>query len=163
MAAFADRIERANAAAIVFADGKAWNLFLAVSAMLAALQVTNRLPLWKVAERGWPQGLLEVFTLACLIASAALALLVLAPRRETVAGSRLLYWESIAAFRGPAEYLDAVSACSTEQLAVAQLENAYALARLCLRKFRLLRWSIILGAMGLFSGLIVFAVFDLPS
>lgn len=136
---------------IQLADGKALAVFAWVSALFAYL-VSNAdfLSTLRSPECSlvW---LLVVATTLTLIASAALAAAVVLPRLWS-GQSGLVFWGATANYSSDAAYSKAVHDAGAQLIAETRLANVYHLARVCARKYRLLRLSMWGALIGFASG-----------
>ena len=135
---------------IVMADRKAGILFTLVSAAL--LYLFTRLP----PGFGEWQGLIWLAVVGALVVSAACAFAVIFPRIRT-GRSDLLFWGSIAAFPDAESYRKSVQKISQAKIASDKLAYCYDLARICQRKFYLLKFAMIAAAVGLILFLVALA------
>ena len=143
---------------IQLADQKAGFLFAALSAssLLAynlGLYRHEALLSWFNSPAKWkPAQLTAFFAVVPLICSAAAAVAVVIPRRDSRPG--LVFWEGIVRFRSGQEYADEVIGADAAALTRAFLEDAYDLTRACKRKYLALEIAIWAGALGAASTLL---------
>jgi hypothetical protein len=93
--------------------------------------------------------------MAALAAGAFLSLLVIIPRRP---GSRrgFLLWEAIAQYGTGRQYADELWLLSPASLFQVKATHCFDLAKVCRRKYRMLRYALGTGAVGLAAALGVF-------
>lgn len=98
---------------------------------------------------------LAFVAMATLAVGAFLALLVIIPRTP---GSRrgFLFWEAIAEYETGRQYADDLSLLSGPSLVQVKAEHCYDLAKVCRRKYRMLRCALWTGTVGLAGALLVF-------
>lgn len=143
---------------IQLADQKAGFLFAALSAssLLAyntGLYRHEALLSWFDSPHRWKAAQLTAFfAVIPLICSAAAAVAVVIPRRESHPG--IVFWQGIIRFRNKRDYADKVIAADSAILTRALLEDAYGLAKACRRKYRALRIAIWAGTIGAASTLL---------
>lgn len=143
---------------IQLADQKAGFLFAALSAssLLAynlGLYRHEALLSWLDSPQKWQTSQLAAFfAVIPLVCSAAAAVAVVIPRRESRPG--LVFWEGIVRFRNRQEYADTVIKADAAILTRAFLEDVYDLTRACRRKYLALEIAIWAGATGAASTLI---------
>jgi hypothetical protein len=84
-----------------------------------------------------------------------LALIVVIPRTP---GSRrgFLFWEAIAEYDNGRQYADELGRLSSASLFQVKAEHCFDLARVCRRKYSVLRAAILAGAIGLAASVVVF-------
>ena len=82
-----------------------------------------------------------------LIASAGASTMVVAPRLWS-SGRGLIFWAAISEHVTEDSYIQSIEASSREALARARLRNTFHLAKICTRKYRLLRIAIWAAALG---------------
>jgi multisubunit Na+/H+ antiporter MnhB subunit len=141
---------------IRLADQKATFFFAGATALLAFLYRNDVSARWLKPPIMW--NLLDVVALVAMVAlaiGAVLALLVVIPRTP---GSKrgYIFWEAIAEYRSGRDYADELSALSPATLYQIKAEHTFDLAHVCRRKYKMLRWSLWVGAVGLGAALIVF-------
>ena len=127
---------------ITLADRKAGILFTLVSAAL--LFLFTRVPevIFSAAGGLW----LVVVTLLVLAASLAFSVIFPRQRRHS---ENVLFWGGVADWPDRNAYIQAVASMESERITQAKLEYCYDLARICRRKFRLLRYAMMATAIGL--------------
>ena len=130
---------------VVLADRKAGILFTLLSAALLFLFTRVPQVLWPL---GWAAGV-WVVTVLLLLAASVLAFLVVLPRGPGQSAADLLFWGSVARYHTPKDYLAAICAAEPARLARDKAVHCHALSRICARKFRLLRWALLLAGPGL--------------
>ena len=93
--------------------------------------------------------------MAALSLGAFLALLVVIPRTS---GSRrgFLFWEAVAEYESGRQYFDDLWRLSPPSLVQVKVEHCYEMAKVCRRKYRMLRYALWCGAVGLAGSLFVF-------
>lgn len=143
---FADFLHQSLNHNIALADRKSSIVFtLATAVIVFALQHDQS------ALRG-QDGVLAQATwiaiLLVLLASAASGFGVVFPRIHRQRNG-FLFWSSVAGHATAADYADCVIGQSGTALDAAKFEHCYALAKICKAKYRLLRLSMIMAALGL--------------
>jgi hypothetical protein len=103
-------------------------------------------------------NILDTFAFVAMIALAAsvlLALIVVVPRTS---GSRrgFLFWEAVAEYESGRQYSDDLRLLSAATLTQVKAEHCFDLARVCRRKYGILRAAIWSGAVGLAASIVVF-------
>lgn len=94
-----------------------------------------------------------------LIASAMSAFLVIAPRLSSSPGDAgLVFFGDVAGRASGAEYVSDIASRSKPELTVAQLQHCFDVARVCTRKYALLKKSIWLALPGLTLALVAFLI-----
>jgi hypothetical protein len=157
-AQFAQEVHQYVREFIRFADQKAVFFFAGFTALLAFLYRNG------MSER-WLKPLMEwniVDTLAFvamfgLALSSFLSVAVVIPRTP---GSRrgYLFWEAIAEYPSGREYADDIMSKSPASLVLIKAEHCFHLALVCRAKYKALRISMWVGAIGLAAALIVLLV-----
>lgn len=126
---------------IQFADAKALAIFAWASAVFGFLISDAQ---FLTSIRSLPCSLDRLVAVCCalsLVAACALSAFVVAPRLWT--GQRgVVYWGAIAKFESSAQYLQAVANASPAELEESRLSNTFNLARICDRKYHLLRLAV---------------------
>jgi hypothetical protein len=144
------------------ADQKAGFFFTAGTALLAFLYNTGVSSRWRKAILLW-----NVLDIAAFLAMATLAvsviacLIVVIPRTR---GSRrgYLFWEAIAEYDTNRQYADDLAAIPLPTLLQTKTEHCHELARVCRRKYQVLRAALWVGTVGLAASVVVF-LFATPS
>lgn len=141
---------------IALADQKATFFFTGATALLAFLYNQNVSDHWLKPLMEW--NILDTIAfvaMAALAAGALLALLVIIPRTP---GSRrgFLFWQAIAEYDTGRQYSDELWRLSGPSLVQIKAEHCYELARVCRRKYWMLRSALWTGAVGLAGSLFVF-------
>lgn len=136
---------------IVMADRKAGILFTLVSAAL--LYLVTRVP---AAPMTW-QGGLWLAVVVALVVSAVCAFAVIFPRVHAQR-TDILFWAGIARFPDAKSYHDAITRTDEAGLNAAKVRYCYDLARICDRKFRLLKVAMMAAAAGLILFLLELAL-----
>src|SRR5580704_12757566 len=125
------------------ADAKA-AVFLAIASGAIAYIAGHYGLGWLHGEHFMGHSLLLSLTTLVLVASAALSIAVIVPRRFGRHDSIIFYHE-IAQIRSPALYLDALSEMSDAEIFRTKMAYCHSLAKICNRKYRLLNFSLISG------------------
>lgn len=141
---------------INLADQKATFFFTGGTALLAFMYNKDVSAHWLKPVMQW--NILDTIAfvaMAALALGAFLALLVVIPRTP---GSRrgFLFWEAIAEYDGGRQYFDDLWRLSGATLVQVKAEHCYELAKVCRRKYRMLRLALWSGAVGLAGSLFVF-------
>lgn len=141
---------------INLADQKATFFFTGATALLAFLYSRNVSARWLKPLMTW--NILDTTTfvaMAALAGAAFLALLVVIPRTP---GSRrgFLFWEAVAEYETGRQYADELWLLSPPSLFQVKAEHCFELAKVCRRKYRMLRCALWTGAVGLAGSLFVF-------
>jgi hypothetical protein len=141
---------------INLADQKATFFFTGTTALLAFLYSRNVSARWLKPLMTW--NILDTVAfvaMAALAGGAFLALLVVIPRTP---GSRrgFLFWEAVAEYATGRQYADELWLLSPPSLFQVKAEHCFELAKVCRRKYRMLRWALWTGAVGLAGSLFVF-------
>jgi hypothetical protein len=141
---------------IRLADQKATFFFTAATALVAFLYQNDVSGRWLKTPMDW--NLLDVVAFLAMMGLAAgafLALLVIIPRTP---GSRrgFIFWEAIAEYSSGRDYSGELSALSPASLFQIKAEHTFELAKVCRRKYKMLRYALWTGAVGLVAALIVF-------
>lgn len=141
---------------IRLADQKATFLFTGATALLAFLYKNSVSARWLKPVMQW--NILDTVTFVAMTALALgvlLALLVVIPRTP---GSRrgFLFWEAIAEYDTGRQYSDELRQLSSATLFQVKAEHCFDLARVCRKKYRMLRAAMWTGAVGLAASLFVF-------
>lgn len=147
---------------IALADQKATFVFAGATALLAFLYTSGVSDRWLKLPQTW--GILDLVALVAMVGlaiGAFLALLVVIPRTP---GSRrgFIFWEAVARHKSGRDYADELSTLSPASLFQIKAEHTFDLAGVCRRKYRMLRWSLWIGAVGLGASLIVFLFLAAP-
>jgi len=158
--AFAQSIHEHLASTVTFADQKAAFLFGVVGVVLAYLHTrgaTRRLlmnPLhWKAAD------VVACVAVLSLAAGAILLLLVVVPRFGPAAEG-LVYYNAIAGFRSPEDFADRVLGAGAQELARAQLQDSFHLARICRRKYAAVSKGTWCSCVGLAAAVLYIAMLN---
>jgi hypothetical protein len=141
---------------IRLADQKATFLFTGATALLAFLYKNDVSARWLKPVMHW--NILDTVVFVAMIALAIgvlLALIVVIPRTP---GSRrgFLFWEAIAEYDNGRQYADELGRLSSASLFQVKAEHCFDLARVCRRKYSVLRAAILAGAIGLAASVVVF-------
>ncbi len=141
---------------IRLADQKATFFFTGGTALLAFLYNKGVSTHWLKPLMTW--NILDVtafLAMAALSFAILASLLVVIPRTPgSLRG--YLFWEAIAEFESARAYADDLSQMSSASLFQIKTEHSYELARVCRRKYKLLRLALRVGAVGLGAALAVF-------
>ena len=78
---------------------------------------------------------------------------VIVPRFAGSAQRKVVFWKGIVSFGSSSAYARGFRQLSAPEMTGALLEHCYELAAICVRKYRLLRVSIVAGAVGLVAAL----------
>lgn len=89
----------------------------------------------------------------CLVGSGLYSLSVIFPRLAVRQGD-LAFWGSISLFPSSADFVEKLDAASADELSDQRVRQCYDLARVCRRKYEMLRISMALGAVGFGVGII---------
>lgn len=141
---------------IKLADQKATFFFSGATALLAFLYSKNVSVHWLKPVMTWNiVDTIAFVAMAALAGGAFLALLVIIPRTP---GSRrgFLFWEAIAEYDTGRRYADELSLLSPATLFQVKAEHCFELAKVCRRKYKMLRCALWTGAVGLAGSLFVF-------
>lgn len=141
---------------INLADQKATFFFTGATALLAFLYNKDVPARWLRPVMQWNVlDTIAFLAMAALAVGALLALFVVIPRTP---GSRrgFLFWEAIAEYETGRQYSDELSLLSGPTLVQVKAEHCFDLAVVCRRKYRILRWALWTGAVGLVGALSVF-------
>lgn len=138
---------------INLADQKAAFIFAIGTSLLAFLNQSGITKVWK-------QGTMSLISIVVIISlvsigsSVLLSILVVAPNLNPGSGRRgYIFWESIMKYGSSERYLEDIETKQVEELTRAMLEHCYVLAGVCRRKYKYLRYSIFVGAIGIISTL----------
>lgn len=138
---------------VVLADRKAGILFTLLSAALLYLFSSVPAFAWPPS----PTAALWLLVVVLLVLATALAFLVILPRVRPGGTRDVLFWGAIARHETPEAYLEAVCGRSAAELARAKAVYCHQLSQICQRKFRLMRWSLLLAGAGLILFLVALA------
>lgn len=141
---------------IRFADQKASFLFAGATALLAFLYKSGVSARWLKPVLQWNiLDTLAFLAMTSLALGVVLALFVVIPRTS---GSRrgFLFWEAIAEYDSSRQYSDELRLLSAATLCQVKAEHCFDLARVCRKKYGVLRAAIWTGAVGLAASLVVF-------
>lgn len=141
---------------IRLADQKATFFFTGGTALLAFLYKDGVSARWLKPPMTWNILDMTAFVaMAALAVAAFISLLVIIPRTP---GSRrgFLFWEAIAEYEAGRNYADDVAQLSSATLLQIKAEHCYDLAKVCRRKYTLLRLGLRVGAVALAASLLVF-------
>jgi hypothetical protein len=138
------------------ADQKATFFFAGSTALLAFLYRNNLSARWMKPIMQW--NLLDVVSFVAMMAlavGALTAVFVVIPRTP---GSRrgFIFWEAIAEYATAREYSDEVSSLSAATMSQVTAEHCFDLARVCRRKYKVLRCALWICAVGLAATSLVF-------
>ncbi len=141
---------------IQFADQKATFLFTGATALLAFLYTKDVSARWLKPIMQW--NILDTISfvaMAALAIGVILAVLVVVPRTT---GSRrgFFFWEAIAEYGTGRQYSDEIGNLSPATLVQITAEHCFDLARTCRRKYQILRYAMVAGAIGLVASVAVF-------
>jgi hypothetical protein len=141
---------------INLADQKATFFFTGGTALLAFMYNKNVSARWLKPVMLWDiLDTIAFVAMGALAVGAFLALLVVIPRTP---GSRrgFLFWEAIAEYETGRQYSDDLWRLSGPSLVQVKAEHCFDLAVVCRRKYRMLRYALWTGAVGLAGALFVF-------
>lgn len=141
---------------IRLADQKATFFFTGGTALLAFLYKANVSSHWLKPIMTWNVLDVVAFVAMAALAVAALASMLVVIPRTPGSLRGYLFWEAIAEYESARTYADEVSQLSSASLFQIKAEHSYDLARVCRRKYRLLRLALRVGAVGLGAALLVF-------
>jgi len=128
------------------ADAKA-AVFLAIASGAVAYIAGHYGLGWLHGEHFMGHSLLLSLTTIVLVASAALAIAVIVPRKNKRHDSIIFYHE-IAQIGSPALYLHALAEMSDAEIFRTKMAYCHFVAKICNRKYRLLNFSLISGIVG---------------
>lgn len=153
---FAESVHQYVREYIRLADQKATFLFAGATALLAFLYKNGVSARWLKPVMQW--SVLDTVAFVAMTALALgilLALLVVIPRTT---GSRrgFLFWEAVAEYETGRQYSDELGLLSSGTLFQVKAEHCFDLARVCRRKYGVLRAAMWAGAAGLLASVIVF-------
>lgn len=140
---------------IALADRKASIVFTLATAVVVF--VLQRNPAVLRGDEGAVVQAMWIGVLLALLTSAAAAFGVVFPRIHRRRNG-FLFWSSVARHETAAGYAAHVSGQSSDVLLSARFEHCHALASICQAKYRLLRLSMIVAALGLAGFVAVSAV-----
>ena len=133
------------------ADRKASFVFTIGAALLVYLYEKGIVVSWLKSPNTWALGeILAFIAISGLSLSCMLAVAVVFPKLK---GSRrgFIFWESIAEFESASSFSDAAQQLSGTSLANELLKHVYEIAHVCKEKYRILNWSLRIGAIGAIS------------
>jgi len=141
---------------IRLADQKATFFFTGSTALLAFLYNKGISVRWLKPPMTW--NILDAVAFIAMIGLAVgafLSLLVVIPRTR---GSRrgFLFWEAVAEYETGRQYADELWMLSAATLFRVKADHCFDLARVCRRKYKILRVSLWSGTIGLAGSLFVF-------
>ncbi|WP_143596444.1 Pycsar system effector family protein [Tistlia consotensis] len=143
---FADFLHQSLNHNIALADRKASIVFTLATAVIVF--VLQRDPALLRGAAGIAVQASWICVLLVLLASAATAFGVVFPRIHRRRNG-LLFWSNVAGCESAAAYAAGVTGHSNDALLAAKFEHCHALARICRAKYRLLRISMTIAALGL--------------
>lgn len=147
---------------IALADQKATFFFTGATALLAFLHTSGVSARWLRSPQTWAfVDFAALLAMVGLAIGAFLALLVVIPRMP---GSKrgFIFWEAVARHTSGRVYADELSTLSPIALFQMKAEHTFDLAGVCSRKYRMLRWSLWIGAIGLGASFVVFLFLQSP-
>lgn len=133
------------------ADRKASFVFTIGAALLVYLYEKGIVVSWLKSPNTWALGeILAFIAISGLSISCLLAVAVVFPKLK---GSRrgFIFWESIAEFESASSFSDAAQQLSGPSLTNELLKHVYEIAHVCKEKYRILNWSLRIGAIGAIS------------
>lgn len=139
---------------VVMADRKAGILFTLLSAALLFLFT-------RVPDLAWPPSapaLLWLMTVVLLILAAALAFRVVLPRMRGGGRPNVVFWGAVARHDTADAFLTTMCHRSAPELGRDKAVHCYELSRICAEKFRLLRFALVIAAVGLLLFLLLLSV-----
>jgi hypothetical protein len=92
-----------------------------------------------------------------LLAACALSLLALVPRLWSHETKGLVFWQEVAAYNSPSEYLTALRECSRLDLNAALGQQCYSLSKICTRKYNLIKFALLTAPLGAAIGILTVA------
>jgi hypothetical protein len=128
------------------ADAKA-SVFLAIASGAVAYIAGHYGLGWLQKDGFYGHSLLISLTMLVLFASAALDIAVIVPRKSRRRDGIFFYHE-IVQIGSPAHYLASLLEMSEADIFRKKMTYCYSLAMICDRKYRLLNYSLIFGAIG---------------
>ena len=139
------------------ADQKAIFFCTGATALLAFLYDHKLSARWMKPLAAWlPSDVFALTGAATLAVGAFLSLLVVIPR-SSGSGNRYFNWDAITTHNNTGEeYGRRVIALSRERAVRAQAEYCFDMARVCTRKYRMLRRALWVGATGMAGALLTF-------
>jgi hypothetical protein len=155
-AKFTDEVHQYIREYIRLADQKATFFFTGGTALLAFLYKNDVSSRWLKPILTW--NVIDTVAFAAMVAlalAAFLAILVVIPRTP---GSRrgFVFWEAIAEYESGRHYADELASLSPASLAQAKAEHCFDIAKVCRRKYRVLKYAIWSGTVGLVASLLLF-------
>lgn len=139
---------------ISVADRKASFIFTIGAALLVFLYEKGVVVSWLKTPNTWAfSEFIAFLAIGGLAISCILAVVVIVPR---LSGSKrgFVFWESIAEFDTPSEFSEAAQKLVGRELTREFLRHAYELSKVCKYKYRILNWSLRVGAVGAVSTII---------
>lgn len=133
------------------ADRKASFVFTIGAALLVYLYEKGIVVSWLKNPNTWVSGeILAFIAISGLSVSCMLAVAVVFPKLK---GSRrgFIFWESIAEFETASSFSDAAQQLRGPSLTNELLKHVYEIAHVCKEKYRILNWSLRIGAIGAIS------------
>jgi hypothetical protein len=158
-ARFSDFLHQSLNHNIALADHKAGIVFTLATAVIVF--VLQRNPAVLHGIDGMVMQTMWMGVLVSLLTSAATAFGVVFPRLYRRRNG-LLFWSSVARHETASGYAADVGSQSSEALLAARFEHCHALASICQTKYRLLRLSMFVAALGLAGFVVVSAMSALP-
>ena len=151
---FGDFVHRYIRESIRFADQKATFVFAGTVAWLAFLYDDGVALRWLKAPTSW-SGIdaMAFLGMVALVVGAGCAFWVIVPRTK---GSRrgLIFWEAVAEYDTGDSYGEELLKFSMERLFIATASHCVDLAKICRRKYQVLRCSLLWGVSGLAASLV---------
>ena len=151
---FGDFVHKYIRESIRFADQKATFVFAGTVAWLAFLYDDGVALRWFKAPAAW-SGIdaMAFLGMVALVVGAGCAFCVIVPRTK---GSRrgLIFWEAVAEYDTGDSYGEELLKFSMERLFLATASHCVDLAKICRRKYQVLRCSLLWGVSGLAASLV---------
>ncbi len=138
LSSFAEYIDEYIGNQIAFADAKAGFGFTLSAGLLAYLANAEDFRLLLLEGQPVIKALCYV-TAALLTFSAAIFASIIFPRLSTLSNERIVSFIAIAKFETSDEYIDALKTVEPAEIAEEQLHHCHDIARICSRKYTLLK------------------------
>ncbi len=102
--------------------------------------------------------LLAAVTAIALLVSGALSFLVVAPRLRKSPQDGFVFWGAVAEIPTAGDFVEKVTAVTSAGMVQARLTHCYDLSRVCARKYAVLRFSMLIGVIGVAAALFLILI-----
>lgn len=99
--------------------------------------------------------IIATITAITLVISGALAFVVVAPRLRRSSQDGFVFWGAVAQISTADDFVARVTSATSAGMVQARLAHCYDLSRVCVRKYAVLRFSMLIGGLGVAAAMVL--------